>query len=591
MSREDHSNPHFLKTYLNLLSRLRESGSIFSKQNPEVAPYLDMTHSKSADPEIERVIESFAFMAAQVEYKSNLSQNEYLIQFIENILPEITQPIPGLTLIKCSLNDREFIEKKDHEIILDAQTQLSYTHSDGQSFYFSSPNDYILSSIKVKKAFLATSTSTKENLYNNKLAIVLEVGSCVPINQGYNRKTKIRFYINGDINNTLNMIDAIFSVEKDVIVIPDEGDKYFKLSRENLKIPFEFENYTQQNNNANCLYPLFDFCKFYYKHYFLELELPEFISFSKNLKIIIPLNDLNTHKFDIKENTFLSNCLPFFNFFKKSLKPIRTQSGLYEYEIHSDLWKSFTDAIITIQNVSTIHPITNESQEIVHYHKKSLADLRDKNKYQDCFWITRRDYHAATEQHGILLLRLVLGNETSYLPTYLKIDAFCTNGKDVGKILPQSKFAIEKSNISFDGETLTWIQIQENITDLTEKIDTISYLFFINQKILANHVDNMEDILRTFEILASANNPMYLILQRILHSVTSIEKKSDNDTKILNSATYHVPGYVFTFKFLAEQNIPLGFFFLLKFLNAFFTYVRGLNFFIKFNYEIEEIKK
>lgn len=94
------SNAFFLKTYLNLLSRLRESGSIFAKQNPEIAPYLDMTHRQSADPEIERLIESFAFMAAQVEYKSLLAQNEYLLQFIENILPEITQPVPGLAMVK-----------------------------------------------------------------------------------------------------------------------------------------------------------------------------------------------------------------------------------------------------------------------------------------------------------------------------------------------------------------------------------------------------------------------------------------------------------------------------------------------------------
>lgn len=585
------SNPYFLKTYLNLLSRLRESGSVFSKQNPEVAPYLDMTHSKSADPEIERLIESFAFMAAQVEYKSNLSQNEYLIQFIENILPEITQPIPGLAMVKCALSDKNFTEAQDHEVILDTQTQLSHVHADGQSFYFSSPTDFVLTAIKVKNALFATSTSTKENLYNNRRVIVLNFESCVSINRNHNKKTKIKFYINADINNTLNIIDAIFSINKDIIVIPDGGEKSFKLSRHSLNIPFEFENYTQQNNNANCLYPLFDFCKFYYKHYFLELELPESISFLKTLKVIIPLDDFGSHKFEIRENTFLSNCLPFFNFFKKSLKPIRTQTGLYEYEIHSDLWKSFADAIVTICGVSTVHPITNELQEIVNYHKKSLADLRDKNKYQDCFWVTRRNYHAATEQYGTLLLRLVMNSEVSYLPTYLKIEAFCTNGKDVGKILPQSKLAIEKSNIVFDAETLTWIQIQENITDITEKIDTISYLFFINQKILANHFDNLEDILRAFEILSSVNNPVYLILQRILNSVTSIEKKPYNDTKILNGATYHVPGYLFIFKFLAEQNIPLGFFFMLKFLNAFFTYVRGLNFFVKFDYEIEEMRK
>src|SRR5205823_5128632 len=117
----DVSNASFLKTYLNLLSRLREGGSVFAKQNPELAPYLDMTTRKSSDPEIERLIESFAFMLAQVEHKSTLSQNEYLIQFIENILPEITQPIPGLVIAKCHV-DKKIFEDIQAEVILDSQS-------------------------------------------------------------------------------------------------------------------------------------------------------------------------------------------------------------------------------------------------------------------------------------------------------------------------------------------------------------------------------------------------------------------------------------------------------------------------------------
>lgn len=474
------SNPFFLKTYLNLLSRLREGGATFAKQNPEIAPYLDMTNRKSADPEIERLIESFAFITAQVEYKSLLSQNEYLIQFIENILPEITQPIPSLAMIKCNVNEKMFADKQP-EAILNAQTLLSFTHSDGQSFYFSSPADYTLYPFKISQTTLATSTSSKENLYHHKRAVLFNLDAFFPINQNKNKKIKIRFYIDSDVNNTLNMLDAFFSSKKNIIVINDEGEK-FELSRKNLKIPFEFDNYTQQNNNSNCLYPLFDFCKFYNKYYFLEIELPEFISFSKTLKVIIPLDDTSPYKFEIKENTFLINCLPFFNYYKKNLKPIRTQTGVYEYEVHDDFLKSFANQIITINNVSTIHPITNESQEIVYYHKKSLANVNDKHINQNCYWVARRSYYAETEQNGVLLLRLILTDETVHLPDYLKINAFCTNGKDVTKILPKSQLTVENSNIQFTSETLSWIEAQENITDIIEKIDTISYLFLLTKK-------------------------------------------------------------------------------------------------------------
>jgi len=590
MSR-DSSNAFFLKTYLNLINQLRESGTTFAEQNPEVAPYLDIRSIQGSDPEIERLIESFAFMIAQVEHKSILSQSEYLLQFIENILPEVTQPVPGLVMghIKA---ERDFFIDDDKKPIINSGTRLKTTHTDGEVFYFSNPLDYELSQIQIKNVEVVKSSATSKNLYQHKRALIFEAVSLLPLNivENQRKKIKFRFYINSDINNVLNIIDEVFSADYKIIFVDNSGNK-FELARENLKIPFEFDSYTQKNNNSNCLYPLFDFCKFFEKYFYLEFTLPEYISIQSEFTLIVPLNTETKYKFNIKKNTFLDNCFPFFNFFKKNLKPIKTENNVYQYELHPDLLKSFNYEIIDINTVSTVHSASNNRQTLIQYHQRELTNKNDKNIYQDCYWVCRRSFAVATKKYGAVLLRLILTDDSVFLPEYLKIEGFCTNGKNVEKILPDSIFTVESGDLSFDCKTLSWIQAQESVIDIVEKVDSISQLFLINQKILSNSFDDVEDVLKVFEILSSTHNSVFLILQRVLNAVKSIDKVAKNDMHIVNGKTYFVPGYEFSFNFNLSKNIPNGFFFILNFLNGYFSYVRGLNFFIKFTYTVDEVRR
>ena len=51
------------------LSYLRSAGSDFARKYPKIARRLDLSHNESSDPQIERLIESFAFLSGKLQKK------------------------------------------------------------------------------------------------------------------------------------------------------------------------------------------------------------------------------------------------------------------------------------------------------------------------------------------------------------------------------------------------------------------------------------------------------------------------------------------------------------------------------------------
>ena len=58
-----------LQEYEKELSYLRRAGVEFAKKYPKIAARLELDAGQSPDPHVERLIESFAFLAADLKIK------------------------------------------------------------------------------------------------------------------------------------------------------------------------------------------------------------------------------------------------------------------------------------------------------------------------------------------------------------------------------------------------------------------------------------------------------------------------------------------------------------------------------------------
>jgi len=87
----------FNKYYQDELAYLREMGRDFARIYPEAAHFVG---EASQDPDVERLLEGFAFLTARVRQKLEDELPEVTHTLLETFFPHYLRPIPSFTVIQ-----------------------------------------------------------------------------------------------------------------------------------------------------------------------------------------------------------------------------------------------------------------------------------------------------------------------------------------------------------------------------------------------------------------------------------------------------------------------------------------------------------
>ena len=89
-----------LDRYNRELQHLREVGAEFAKEYPKIASRLGMEGIDCADPYVERLLESFAFLAARVQLKIDAEFPRFTQHLLETVHPGYAAPVPSMTIVR-----------------------------------------------------------------------------------------------------------------------------------------------------------------------------------------------------------------------------------------------------------------------------------------------------------------------------------------------------------------------------------------------------------------------------------------------------------------------------------------------------------
>lgn len=93
-------NPKFLAHYNQELQFIREMGNEFAKRYPKIASALDLGRTECADPYVERLLESFAFLAARVQIKMEAEFPRFTQHLLEMVYPHYLAPLPAMSIVE-----------------------------------------------------------------------------------------------------------------------------------------------------------------------------------------------------------------------------------------------------------------------------------------------------------------------------------------------------------------------------------------------------------------------------------------------------------------------------------------------------------
>ncbi|APJ03193.1 type VI secretion system baseplate subunit TssF [Silvanigrella aquatica] len=580
----NYSNQNFLKLYLNSLDNLRTNGRIFSQQNPDLAPYLDLSYRKSNDPETERLIESFAYMFAQVEHKSILAQNDYALNFIDHLFPELVSPLPALTVLKVT-PEKSYFTKDKLKFIVPKSTLFSAKNQNGVRCQFTSCQESQISPIHITQSQFIDSSLNKENIGKNKKALAISFETSIHYNVSNQNPLNLSLYIDSDFYSVISIYDALFSSHKPMLLQIDSDSELWHIPKENLKPLYYLE---AQDHNKNTLYPLFDYLNYYQKYFFLELKVTNNISFKNKFKIIIPLSENIEFISNLGSSFLQTNCVPAVNLFEHKMQSVKYLPEKQEYLLRTEGNTNEELQVIKLNSVMTYDAQTGEHISLNPFYQNSrISQYSKQNLFNNIVWASKRSFNNSTLESGSYHLRLLskfkATEEKAHWPEYLYPSGLCTNTRAAENIKPYSEFQCHSYSLPIAQScSLFWPKYYPCSLNHTNNIEVLKLLFKINQEILSAQIINTVYFIKTLDILAPGISSVKNLFIQILEQSIGFIAEETIRQQMRNKQTFHIPSIVYKIQFLQKDGFPRGIHFYLNFLNEYFNYIRDFNFLISF---------
>ncbi|MFM0016295.1 type VI secretion system baseplate subunit TssF [Paraburkholderia sediminicola] len=109
-----------LADYFNAeLAALRGDAAIFARNFPAAAGALGLSQGRSTDPQVELLVQSFAFLAGRLRYQLDLGQASLPNALTDHLYPHLSAPLPSMTIAALDVKPdganfakRQLLERK-----------------------------------------------------------------------------------------------------------------------------------------------------------------------------------------------------------------------------------------------------------------------------------------------------------------------------------------------------------------------------------------------------------------------------------------------------------------------------------------------
>jgi type VI secretion system protein ImpG len=133
----------FSKYYQSELAFIRAAGKAYAEANPGTARLLA---ERGGDPDVERLLEGFAFLAAHVRERVDDAVPEVIHDLTEIVLPQYLRPVPACTIVEMTPTPGELLTR--HRV--PAGSEIASVPVDGVSCRFTTTADLDLLPVSVE---------------------------------------------------------------------------------------------------------------------------------------------------------------------------------------------------------------------------------------------------------------------------------------------------------------------------------------------------------------------------------------------------------------------------------------------------------
>ena len=382
-----------LDYYQRELTYLRKMGADFARSYPKVASRLEFGAHESPDPNVERLIESFAFLTGRIQRNLESEFPEVTAALLGLLYPQLVQPIPAMAIARLDVDPEQGQLTTGH--VLPRHTQLSADSELGIRCQFRTANAVTLWPITVEQARIE-STDQFHNLDTSDVAAVLRL-RLKSHGVGFHELAvrSLRFYINADAILANTLYELIFSQVARVAYLPGGSEEasgrpaVFLADKALTPVGFDPEDavlpYPRHGHPAYRI--LQEYFTFPQKFLFLDLTIPPVTQETDTLDVLLLLRYMPKERLVISRDTFALSCVPVINLFPKMAEPIRLHQRMTEYHLVPDYQRESTTEIHSIDRVVGLAETGEQRQEYSPFFSFTHAQNQTG---KTAFWTLRR---------------------------------------------------------------------------------------------------------------------------------------------------------------------------------------------------------
>lgn len=432
--------------YQGELAYLRKAGVEFAQSYPKIARRLELGPDQAEDPNVERLLEGFAFLTGRVQRNLDAEVPRLSAALLDLVQPHLVSPTPALAIARFDVDPTQ--AKLTTGFLLPRETPVFASTEDDVICRFRTCYDLTLWPLRVAQAQVE-SVEQYDFLDTADVASVLRLrlmASDTPF--GELAIDKLRMFLPGDAIQANSLHELLMSCVQQVAFVTPGGYRTI-IPAADILLPVGFEDdeaLLPHPGNAHSAYRLVhEYFAFPDKFRFLDLAIPPGIPRTDTLDVLLLLRTAPRQRLVVDADSFALGCTPIVNLFHKIAEPIRVRNRQTEYRLVGDYRRERTTEVHSILSVTGR---TVDGGQPVKYRPFFSFDHDAAENMAKAFWTSRRERTGRPEMPGtdISIAFVDLNAAPALPPTQtVVVETLCTNRVLAEQVPAGARLRIERA--------------------------------------------------------------------------------------------------------------------------------------------------
>jgi len=341
-----------LEHFQRELGFLRRAGVDFARTYPKIAARLELGPDGSADPHVERLIESFAYLTGRVQRNLDAEFPRLTEALFQILYPQLAAPIPAMAIARFDLDPAK--AGASAGVTIERGASLFAMTEDDNRCRFRTAYPVTFWPVTIAEADIR-GTDRYEFLDHDRAAAILRLKLTGPAD-GFQALAgrKLRLFLTGEPVGALAALELLSTVADRVAFCPAGGKPMIRPIAEAL-LPVGFEDNESVLPYPEHAHPAYRLLQEYFvfpdKFRFLDLAFPAEMPATEEVEVLFLLTYAPPRGLNVSPELFALGCTPIVNLFNKTAEPLRLDRRRSEYRIVPDGRLDRVTEIHSIQSV------------------------------------------------------------------------------------------------------------------------------------------------------------------------------------------------------------------------------------------------